>query len=195
MITFNFVEGAPVKQFEKAIEAEMDKPLKFLEKELLKIRTGRAHTAMIEDTKVMVYGSPMPLKAVAALSAPDVSMLVIQPWDKAIITDIEKALATSDLGVTPVNDGNVIRIQLPRMSTERREDLIKTVGKKIEECKVAMRTIRKDYHGLIRDAEKGKKISEDYSKRLQDALQKTTDKTIEASDALGTKKEQEIRSI
>lgn len=195
MITFNFVEGAPAKQFEKAVESEMDKTVHFLEKELIKIRTGRAHTAMIEDIKVSVYGNFMPLKQVAALSAPDVNLLVIQPWDKTIIAEVEKALATSDLGVTPLNDGTVIRIQLQRMSSERREELVKTLGKKLEESKVALRTVRKDFHALIRDAEKAKKISEDYSKRLQDSLQKTTDKKIEAADSLAHKKEQEIRSI
>lgn len=195
MITFNFVEGAPVKQFEKAVETEMDKSLKFFEKELIKIRTGRAHTTMIEDIRVMAYGNAMPLKQVAALSAPEANLLIIQPWDKGVMSDIEKALATSDLGVTPLNDGNVIRIQIPRMSTQRRDELVKGLHKKLEECKVALRTTRKDFHTLIREVEKGKKISEDYSKRVLDALQKVTDKTIESADKLAQKKEEEIKSI
>jgi ribosome recycling factor len=195
MIVFKFVEGAPQKDFEQAISVEMDKTVKFFEKELLKIRSGKAHTSMIEDIKVNSYGTMMPLKQVAALSAPDVNLLVIQPWDKGIIGDIEKAISTSDLEVTPVNDGNVIRIQLPRLSTERREELIKTLGKKLEETKVTLRNVRKDFHNLIREAEKGKKISEDYSKRLQDVLQKFTDKIIEMIDKLSKKKEDEIRSV
>lgn len=195
MIVFKFVEGAPTKDFETALSAEMDKTVKFFEKELLKIRSGRAHTSMIEDIKVNSYGTMMPLKQVAALSAPDVNLLVIQPWDKGIIGDIEKAISTSDLEVTPVNDGNVIRIQLPRLSTERREELIKTLGKKVEETKVTLRNVRKDFHNLIRESEKGKKISEDYSKRLQDVLQKFTDKIIENIDKSAKKKEDEIRSV
>ncbi len=195
MITFNFVEGAPTKQFDSAVENEMQNPLKFFEKELIKIRTGRAHTSMIEEIKVNAYGNIMPLKQVAAISAPDVNLLVVQPWDKGVMADIEKALSTSDLGVTPLNDGNVIRIQLPRMSSDRRDELAKTLSKKLEEAKVALRNIRKEYHNLIRESEKGKKISEDYSKRLQDALQKVTDKMIEAADKLSRKKEEEIRSI
>lgn len=195
MITFNFVEGAPTKQFDAAVESEMQNPLKFFEKELLKIRTGRAHTSMVEDIKVVAYGNTMPLKQLAAISAPDVNLLVIQPWDKGVMADIERAISTSDLGVTPLNDGNVIRIQLPRMSSDRRDDLAKTLSKKAEECKIAMRNIRKDFHNLIREAEKGKKISEDYSKRLQDALQKNTDKMIDQADKLSHKKEEEIRLI
>lgn len=193
MITFNFTEGAQTKPFEQASAAEMDKPLKFFEQELLKIRAGRAHTSMVENIKVNSYGTMMPLKQVAALSAPDVSLLMIQPWDKSIIGEIEKAISTSELGLTPINDGNVIRIQLQRLSSERREELIKTLSKKLEEAKVAVRNIRKEFHNVIREAEKGKKISEDYSKRLQDLLQKITDKSIESLDKVSQKKEADIR--
>lgn len=195
MITFNFVEGAPTKQFEKAVEVEMDKTIKFFEKELLKIRTGRAHPSLLEDIKVAAYGNITPIKQLAAISAPDASLLVVQPWDKSIMPDIEKALSASDLGITPLNDGNVIRIQLPRMSSQRREELVKGLHKKLEESKVALRTTRKDFHILIRDAEKSKKISEDYSKRLQDSLQKMTDKTIEIAEGLSRKKEDEIKTV
>lgn len=193
MITFTFTEGAQTKSFEQASATEMDKPIKFFEQELLKIRAGRAHTSMIENIKVNSYGTMMPLKQLAALSAPDVSLLMIQPWDKSIIGEIEKAISTSELGLTPINDGNVIRIQLQRLSSERREELIKTLSKKLEEAKVAVRNIRKDFHNLVREAEKGKKISEDYSKRLQDLLQKITDKSIESLDKVAQKKEADIR--
>jgi ribosome recycling factor len=192
---FTFVEGAPTKPFDAAVEAEMQNPVKFFEKELLKIRTGRAHTSMIEEVKVSAYGNIVPLKQVAAISAPDVGLLVIQPWDKSIMGEIEKAISTSDLGITPLNDGNVIRLQLPRMSSDRRDELAKTLSKKLEECKVALRNIRKEFHNNIREAEKGKKISEDYSKRIQDSLQKVTDKMIELADKMSHKKEEEIRAI
>ncbi len=195
MITFKFNENAPTKQFEEAVATEMDKTVKFFEKELLKIRTGRAHPSLLEDIKVLAYGNMTPLKQLAAVSAPEPSLLVVQPWDKSIMSDVEKALSTSDLGVTPLNDGNVIRIQLPRMSTQRREELVKGLHKKLEESKVALRTTRKDFHTLIRDAEKSKKISEDYSKRIQDSLQKTTDKMIEIAEGLSRKKEDEIKTV
>ncbi|HVX01296.1 MAG TPA: ribosome recycling factor [Candidatus Babeliaceae bacterium] len=195
MVKFELIEGANTKPFEKAIEAEMEKPLRFFEKETAKIRTGRASTSLIEDIKVSCYGTVMALKDVAALSAPDVQLLVIQPWDKSIMADIEKAITASDLGITPINDGTVIRLQLPRMSGTRRDEFIKALHKKLEESKMAMRTARKDFHVLIRDAEKAKKISEDYGKRLQDILQKITDKYTDLCEKVSAKKEEELRSL
>lgn len=195
MTTITVTEGAPTKQFEKDIETEMDVNLKHFEKELLKIRTGRAHPTMIEDVKVMAYGSLMPLKEVAAVSAPDAALLVVQPWDKANIAEIEKSLSTSDLGLTPMNDGNVIRIQLPKMSSTRRDELAKALSQKHEQCKVGIRNTRKEVHNLLRETEKSKKISEDYSRRLQESLQKITDKMIAASDAIAEKKEKEIQAL
>lgn len=189
------IEGGPTKQFEKDVETEMDQHLKHFEKELGKIRTGRAHTSMIEDIKVPAYGTTMPLKEVGAISAPDVTLLVVQPWDKAIIPDIEKAIMNSDLGISPTNDGNIIRIALPRVSTSRRDELIKVLNQKLESCKIAIRNIRKEVQNIIRETEKSKKISEDYSKRLQDLLQKITDKFIDLSDKLSSKKENEIKLL
>lgn len=194
-MNISFSEGASTKEFEKNIESEMDKQVKHFEKELIKIRTGRAHPSMLEDVKVHCYGSILPLKDVAAISAPDVALLLIQPWDKNTIDDIEKALATSDLGLTPSNDGNVIRIQLPRMSSSRRDELVKVLHQKLELFKVAIRTVRKDIQNIIRETEKSKKISEDYSRRLQEALQKMTDKFIEVGDKQALKKESEIKAL
>jgi len=195
MKPFIFVEGANTKTFEAFVELEMSDALKHLEKELVKIRTGRAHTSMAEDIKVFSYGTFMPLKELAAISAPEAQLLVIQPWDKTLIPEIEKAIGLSDLGITPINDGTLIRLPMPRMSASRREELVKTVSKRLEECKVSIRNVRKDVHNLIRDTEKGKKVSEDYSKRLQDFLQKITDKCIASSDQLASKKEVEIKSL
>ena len=125
MVRIDLVEGANTKLFEKAIEVEMDIQLKHFDKELTKIRTGRAHSSLVEDVKVACYGTLMPLKEVAALSTPDVNLIVIQAWDKTIIADIERAIAESDLGLTPTTDSNCIRIVLPKMSTARRDELIK----------------------------------------------------------------------
>jgi len=187
-MNFTFIEGSSTKPFEAFIEEQMNPPLKHFEKELSKIRTGRAHTSMVEDIRVICYGSSMPLKELAAISAPESQLLVIQPWDKSLINDIEKAIAMSDLGVTPFNDGDVIRIQLPKMSSSRREELTKALLKRLEECKIGIRNVRKEVHNLIRDAEKTKKVSEDYSKRLQDILQKLTDKFCDIADKVTQKK-------
>lgn len=188
-------EGASTKQFEKDIELEMDQHIKHFEKELIKIRTGRAHPDMLADVKVAAYGALMPLKEVAAISAPDVGLLLVQPWDKALIDDVEKALSQSDIGVTPANDGNVIRIALPKMSSSRRDELAKILHQKLEACKVSVRKVRQEVQNIIRETEKSKKISEDYSRRLQETLQKTTDKFIENSDKLASKKETEIKTL
>ena len=187
MTQITISEGAPTKQFEKELETEMDNQIKHFEKELLKIRTGRAHPAMIEDIKVSCYGSLLPLRDIASISAPDAGLLVVQPWDKNLMSDIEKALSSSDLGITPANDGTVIRIQLPRMSSSRRDELAKVLHQKLESAKINLRNIRKDVLNIIREREKAKKISEDYSRRLQDSLQKVTDKFIEVSDKLALK--------
>ncbi len=188
-------EGAPTKQFEKDVETAMDPHIKHLEKELLKIRTGRAVPAMIEDVKVASYGSYLPLKELAGISAPDAALLVVQPWDQAILPDIEKALATSDLGLNPINDGNLIRIQMPKMSSTRRDELVKVLSQKVEQGKIAVRNVRRDVHNLIRELEKAKKISEDYGRRLQESLQKVTDKLIKDCDVRGVKKAEEIKAL
>ncbi len=195
MIKFDLVENASTKPFEKLIETEMDNHLKHFDKELIKIRTGRAHPSMIEDIKVNCYGSIMPLKDLAAISAPDVQLLVVEPWDKSIINDIEKAISNSDVGLTPVNDGNLIRLALPRMTSARRDDLVKVLSKKLEDCKISLRNVRKDFHNFIRETEKNKKISEDTSRRLQDILQKITDRFTELADKLSKKKEDEIKQL
>lgn len=185
-----------IKSFETPMKQEMEKPVKHFEGELLKIRTGRAHTSLIEDIMVAAYGqAPMPLKNVAALAAPDVRLLTIQPWDAAIIPDIERALKTSDLGLSPLNDGAIIRLQLPEMSSSRRDELIKILGKKLEECRVSIRNVRKDFNNLLRDAKKDKQISENFFNRLSDVLQKITDQYIEQVEQKADKKEKEVKSL
>jgi ribosome recycling factor len=189
-----FSEGNP-KVFDDALKVEMDKPIKHYEKEIASIRTGRASTALVEDIKVECYGQLMKLRELATLSAPDARLITIQPWDKSIINDIERAITASDLGVAPINDGNLIRIQLPQMSEARRTELHKVLGKKTEECKVGIRNIRKDFHNKLREAEKEHEISEDFAERLTELLQKTTDNFIKKVDDLHTKKETEIKLV
>lgn len=194
METLVFAEGNS-KSFEDAVKVEMENPLKHYEKELATIRTGRASTTLVEDLKVECYGQIMKLRELATLGAPDARLITIQPWDKSIINDIERAITTSDLGVSPINDGNLIRIQLPQMSEARRAELHKVLGKKTEECKVGIRNIRKDFHNKLREAEKDRGISEDFAERLSDLLQKLTDNFIKKADDLHTKKENEIKFV
>lgn len=192
---FNIIENDS-KGFEIAMEKEMAKPIKHFEIELAKVRTGKAHTSMIEDLKISCYGqSPMPLKTMAVLAAPDAKLLTIQPWDSSIIGDIEKGINESDLGLKSESDGKLIRIRLPEMSTTRRDELAKILNAKLEECKVGIRNVRQEFNNLMRDAKKNKKISEDFYNRLEDSLKKVTDKIILQANTLSEKKEKEIRTV
>jgi len=194
-ININLIEN-DIKSFQKPIENEMEKAIKHFEGELIKIRTGRAHTSLIENILVSCYNQPvMPLKNFAALAAPGVRILTIQPWDSSIISNIEKAILNSNLGVAPVNDGKIIRLQLPEMSTTRREEFTKILGQKCEDCKVAIRNIRKDFNNLIRDAKKNKIISENFYNRLCDILKKITDTFTEKIDLMAKKKKEAITTI
>jgi len=182
-----------IKSFQKPMEAEMENPLRHFERELVKIRTGRAHTSMIEDIPVSCYGQDaVPLRGLGTVAAPDARLLTIQPWDASVIVDIEKAIAASGFGVSPVNDGKIIRLRLPEMSSERREELVKLLHKKLEECKVAIRNVRKDFKNIITDAKKDKKISENFHNRLADVLQEVTDAYSAKVDAVSKKKELEL---
>ncbi len=193
-IEIAFQEG-DTKSFETLLKTHMEKPIKHYEKDVASIRTGRASITLLENIKVEAYGQMMALREVATLGAPDGRLLTVQPWDKGIIAEIEAAIASSDIGAAPVNDGNLIRIQLPQMSTSRREELLKLLGKKTEECKVSVRNVRKEFHNEVRDAEKKRIISEDFAKRLSDLLQKVTDQFIVKTDQLNDKKAAEISHI
>lgn len=185
-----------VKSFQKPMETEMENPLRHFERELVKIRTGRAHTSMIEDIPVVVYGQDaMPLKGLGTVAAPDARLLTVQPWDSSIIPDIEKAIVAAGVGVSPVNDGKVIRLRLPEMSSERREELVKMLHKKLEESRVTIRNVRKDFKNLITDAKKDKKISENFYNRLEEVLQKITDLYIEKVETMSKKKEVELSTV
>jgi ribosome recycling factor len=184
-----------IKSFQAPMEAEMQKVIKHFETELLKIRTGRAHTSLVEDLMVQGYTGPMKLKQVAVIAAPESRLITIQAWDPAMIEPIEKAISTSDLGLTPVNDGKLIRIALPEMSTSRRDELVKLLHKKANEGKERVRDVRKDFNNTLRDHKKDKKISENFFNRLEDVLQKVHDKNIEQLEQLTQKKEKDIKSV
>lgn len=185
-----------IKSFQTPMETEMQKVIKHFESELLKIRTGRAHTSLVEDIPVVAYtGTPMPIKAVAVVTAPESRLIVIQPWDPAMIDPIEKAISNSDVGLTPANDGELIRLALPEMSTSRRDELVKILQKKTNEGKERIRDVRKDFNNALRDHKKDKKISENFFNRLEDVLQKVTDKFTAQLDQLMQKKEKDIRTV
>lgn len=185
-----------IKEFDSAIKQEMDKGIKHFERELITIRTGRAHPALVEDVMVTCYGSStMRIKEVASIATPEARTITITPWDKGVLGDIEKAIAQSDLGVTPINDGNIVRITLPEMSTQRREELGKVLSKKCEDAKIAIRNVRKDFNNLVRDALKDKNISEDHQRRLNEHLQKVTDEFIKKCDDMAERKKTEIMTI
>ena len=194
MITLKLTDNN-LKEFEQSLSAEMDKAVKHFERELITIRTGRAHPALVESIKVTSYDTIRNLKEVALIATPEARMIIIEPWDKSLIGEIEKAISNSELGVTPSNDGNLIRIRLPEISTARRDELVKVLHKRSEEARIAIRNVRKDYHNLIRDSEKGKKVSEDHGRRLTDCLQKMTDKYIGNIDQMAQKKENEIKTV
>lgn len=194
MNTVIFEEGNS-SNFESAIKEDMQKPINNYKKELLAIRTGRASTKLVEDIKVESYGQQIRLKEVASIAVPDARLITIQPWDKNIIGEIEKSLLASNFGINPVNDGKIIRIQLPQMTESRRLELDKILGKKTEECKIGIRNIRKEFHNQLRNAEKNKIISEDFAERLSDILQKITDQFIEKADELHDKKAKEIKFV
>lgn len=183
------------KEFESALSTEMDKAVKHFERELITIRTGRAHPALVEHIKVACYSTLKNVKEIALISTPEPRMIIIEPWDKELIPEIEKAVSNSELGVTPFNDGNIVRLRLPELSTSRRDELVKVLHKKLEDARISIRNIRKDFHNLVRDSEKTKKISEDHGRRLNDLLQKITDKFIGLVEQMSNKKEAEIKTV
>lgn len=194
MLVLKLVEG-DIKGFEKDVALAMQEPIKHFEKELVGIRTGRASTKLIEEVKVECYGQMMNLRDVATLGAPDARLLTVQPWDKSMLGAIEKGLLASDVGITPQNDGQMIRLALPPMSSDRREELVKILNKKTEEARVGIRGVRKDAQNLVKTAEKDGDLSEDFAKRLADSLQKVTDNSIKIVDELSAKKATDIRAV
>ena len=177
------------------VEHRMNGAIEALQRELQTIRTGRANPALIERLQVDYYGNPTPLQNMAAIHATDARTLTIQPWDRKVLGDIEKAILKSDLGLMPTNDGQVIRIAIPPLTEDRRKELVKVVHKKVDEAKVAVRNCRRDGHDHLRDQEKKKEISADDLKRGTDRLQKLTDKYTADLEKVGQTKEQEILSV
>ncbi|WP_457569633.1 ribosome recycling factor [Desulfurobacterium sp.] len=179
----------------KDADKRMKKSVDVLKSEFAGLRTGRASTVLVEDIKVDYYGTMTPIKQLAQISVPEATQIAIQPWDISVVPNIEKAIRNSDLGVMPQTDGNVIRINLPPLTEERRKELVKKAGKMAEQARIAIRNIR---HELMKELDKMKKdggVSEDEIKRLKDELQKVTDKYVKQVDELLKKKEEEILTV
>jgi ribosome recycling factor len=170
----------------------MGKTISVLENELKRIRTGRASASILDGIRIDYYGSPTPLSQTASIAVPESRLITIQPWDATIIKDIEKAILKSDIGLTPSNDGKLIRIAVPPLSEERRKDLVKQVHKSCEEHKVAVRNIRRDANELIKGFKKDGDVSEDDAFKAQDRIQKITDEYIARIDEVYKTKEKEI---
>lgn len=189
------IEENNLKAFDTAVIAEMDKAVKHCEKDLSSVNTGKASASMVEDLKVDCYGNMMILRELASISTPESNIIAIQPWDKGAVSAIEKAILASHLGITPNTQGAIIRLELPPMSSARRDELAKVVSKKTEDAKVALRNVRKDVGNLIKDSEKKKTVSEDFVKRLTKNLQDLTDKFTAQIDALGEKKKKDLKTF
>ncbi len=179
----------------KDVEDRMKKSIANLQKEFSTIRTGRANPSMFDGIFVEVYGSSMPLNQVATISIPEPRLVVIQPWDKGNLGEIEKAILKSDLSLNPSNDGNIIRIPIPDLTEERRKEYVKLAKQKSEDCKIAVRNVRRDGNDMVKSLEKEKDISEDESKSAQDEIQKLTDKYVEEVQMLTDNKEKEILNL
>lgn len=184
-----------VKETLTEAEDRMKGAITVLENDLAAIRTGRASPALIERLLVNYYDTPTPLQQLATISAPEPRLLTIKPFDPASLKDIERAIQASELGLTPNNDGKIIRLNIPPLTEERRRDLAKVVNHRLEESRVAVRNIRRSAHDDLREFEKEKMISEDDLKRGETDLQKLTDKYVEKVDELGARKEAEIKEV
>jgi ribosome recycling factor len=177
------------------IEQKMKKAVEHLRQELASVRTGKATTALLDPIKVEYYGAHVPLNQVAGVSAPEVRLLIVHPWERAMVPEIEKAILKADLGLNPSSDGTVIRIPIPSLTEERRKDLVKIVKKMVEEGRVGIRNLRRDGNEEIKKLEKDGKISEDTARKSQNEMQKLTDRYIQLMEELLSKKEAEIMEV
>ncbi|EOR26448.1 ribosome recycling factor [Cytobacillus oceanisediminis] len=183
------------KQIIANTKERMDKAIQSYSRELASIRAGRANASLLDRISVDYYGAPTPINQLAGISVPEARLLVIQPYDKSILGDIEKAILKSDIGLNPSNDGSVIRLSIPMLTEERRKELVKNVKKESEEAKIAIRNIRRDGNDDLKKLEKNGDITEDDLRGYNDDIQKLTDEYIVKVDALTKEKEKEILEV
>ncbi|MBK7889825.1 MAG: ribosome recycling factor [Bdellovibrionales bacterium] len=184
-----------VENAKKAAKDVMEKALVALSNELKKVRTGRAQVSMLDNVKVNYYGNLTPLSQVSAISTPDAKSFLIAPWEAQMLKEIEQAIIKSDLGMSPINDGKVIRLKVPDLNEQRRKEMVKNTKKVVEDAKVAVRMGRRDANEMLKKALKDKAISEDDNKRAEQDIQKMTDQYIEKVDKISAEKEKEIMTI
>lgn len=182
-------------QVKNAKKQAMDKSIEALAQQLTKVRTGRAQVAMLDPIRVNYYGNQTPLNQVAAISCPDARSFLISPWESPMLKEIEQSIVKSDLGMTPINDGKVIRLKLPDLTEERRKDIVKNMKKVVEDARVAIRMARRDANEEGKKLLKEKKVSEDQEKRFADEVQKMTDDYIKKVDKIAADKEKEIMTV
>ena len=173
----------------------MEKVIDNLETNYSEVRAGRANPAILNKVSVEYYGVPTPINQVASISVPEARLIVIQPWDRSVLSQIEKAIEKADIGIHPVSDGQVIRLSFPELTEERRKELAKDIKKMAEEAKVAIRNVRRDEMDEAKELLKNKEISEDEEKSLEDKIQKATDKYVAKIDEISEKKEKDIMSV
>ncbi|MDX9730148.1 MAG: ribosome recycling factor [Bdellovibrionales bacterium] len=184
-----------INNAKKTATDAMEKAIVALGNELKKVRTGRAQVSMLDNVKVNYYGNPTPLNQVSAVSTPDAKSFLIAPWEAQMLKEIEQAIIKSDIGMSPINDGKVIRLKVPDLNEERRKEMVKNTKKIVEEAKVAVRMARRDANELLKKALKDKAISEDDNKRAETEIQKITDQYVEKVDKIAADKEKEIMTI
>lgn len=184
-----------VQEIKSMAESKMEKTVATLRRELATLRAGRATPALLDKITVEYYGSATPVSQLANISVPEPRLLVIQPWDKKTMAEIERAILKSDLGLTPNNDGSVIRLAIPQLTEERRRELVKVVKKKSEETRVAVRNIRRDVNEELKKSEKNGELTEDELRKLQESMQKLTDKYVEEIEKVLVTKEKEIMEV
>ncbi len=177
------------------LKSDYEETLAKFQKELAKIRTGRANVSMLDGVRVEYYGSQTPINQVATLRVPEPRLITIQPWEGTMIPEIEKAIISSDLGLNPSNDGTMIRVPIPALSGERREELVKVAGKTAEDHKIALRNHRRDANDMVKEAEKASEITEDDKHRAFEKINAVTDEYVAKIDARLEKKETEIREV
>ncbi|MFN2292320.1 MAG: ribosome recycling factor [Anaerolineae bacterium] len=177
------------------LRERMSKTVEVLQDDLLSIRTGRASPALVEKLPVEYYGSMTPLIQLASIAVPEPRLLVIRPFDPSALADIERAILKSDLGLTPMNDGKLIRLSIPRLTEERRRELVRVVARRVEEARIAIRNLRRDALKDLQEFEKEKMISEDDFFRAKDEVQSLTDEYVEKIDEIGQRKEEEVMEV
>lgn len=186
---------ATINEITTNMEQKMHKSVDALKVDLASLRAGRATPSLLEKVMVEYYGTPTPVTQVASVTVPEPRMIVIQPWEKTIMKDIEKAIMKSDLGLNPNSDGVCIRLSLPQLTEDRRKDLVKVVHKKAEEYRVVVRNLRRDANDAIKKTEKAKEITEDEAKKGADQVQKITDKIMKEIDSVASNKEKEVMEV